>query len=263
MILVDVHCHLDNKELMDRLDEVLKNAEEAGVKAIITNGLEPLTNRMSLELAKKHKIVKAALGIYPMDSLERDARSDKYPIMWQPFDVDDELRFIESNKDKISAIGEIGLDFVDSTEEQKKEQETVFRKLLELAQRIDKPVTVHSRAAELRVVEILEEVSQKRVMLHCFSGRHHLVKRAIKNGWYLSIPCNIVRSQHFQKVVELCPMSQLLTETDAPLLSPYKDKMNEPAFVSVTIKKMAEIKGMDEIEVANAVFQNYQRLFMG
>jgi TatD DNase family protein len=263
MILVDVHCHLDHLDLKNRLDEILKNAEEAGVKVIITNGINPETNRESLELAKKHNVIKAALGIYPIDALRNEVEEMEYPLKWRGFEVDDELKFIESQKDNIAAVGEIGLDFVDSNEEQKKEQEVVFRRLLELARKIDKPVIVHSRAAELRVVEILEEVGQKKVVMHCFSGRHHLIKRAIKNGWHLSIPCTIVRSEHFQKVVEFSPLSQLLTETDAPLLSPFKGKMNEPAFVAETIKVIAKQKGMDEIEVANAIFQNYQRLFLG
>ena len=127
MILVDVHCHLDHWELKERLDEVLRNAEEAGVRAIITNGINPETNRETLELAAKHKAVKAALGIYPMDALKRELESDEYPMKWKPFDVDEELRFIESHKERIVAIGEIGLDFTKASEDEKKEQENETR----------------------------------------------------------------------------------------------------------------------------------------
>ena len=261
MILIDVHCHLDHACFKDKLDEVLKRAEEAGLKAIITNGINPETNRISLKLAEKYKMIRPALGIYPIDALRKEIEEFEYPVKFGEFDIDSELKFIEENKGKIAAIGEIGLDFVRSDEGQKKEQELLFRKFIELAKRIDKPIIVHSRKAELRVVEILEELKPKKVVLHCFSGRHHLVKRAIKNGWYLSIPCNIVRSEHFQKVVELCPLSHLFTETDAPLLSPYKERLNEPAFVVETIRKIAEIKQMDALEVANNIYQNYQRVF--
>jgi TatD DNase family protein len=263
MILVDVHCHLDNWNLKSRIEEILKNAEEAGVRAIITNGVNPETNRETLELAEKHRIVRAALGIYPIDALKREVESNEYPLVWKEFDVGEELMFIERHKEKLAAIGEIGLDFTDSDEEKRKEQEIVFRKLLELARRIDKPVIVHSRAAELKAVEILEEVGQKKVVMHCFGGRLHLVKRIIKDGWYFSLPTNIVRSEQLQKIAELCPMSKILTETDAPYLSPFRDRKNEPAFVAETIKVIAKVKGMDEIEVANAIFQNYQQLFLG
>jgi TatD DNase family protein len=261
MILVDVHAHLDHEHFRDKLDGVMKRAEEAGLKAVITNGITPETNRMCLEFSKKYDIVKAAMGIFPVDALQRDADEGIYPLKPERFDVDEEIRFIEKNEKKIIAIGEIGMDFKNSDEKEREGQENLFRKLLELAKRIDKPVIVHTRCAELRIVEILEECKTKKVILHCFTGRHHLVKRAVKNGWYFSIPAIIVRSEHFQKVVGLCPLSQLLTETDAPLLSPYKDKMNEPAFVSETIKKIAEIKGMDVIEVANNIYSNYQRVF--
>jgi TatD DNase family protein len=261
MILADVHCHLDHEYFRDKLDEVIRRAEGAGVKAIVTSGVNPETNRISLELAKKYKIVRAALGVYPIDALKREIEEMKYPVRFGDTDVDSEIGFIEENKDRIAAIAEVGLDFLNSDERQKEEQEKVFRRFVELAKRIDKPLVVHSRKAEARVVEILEELKPKKVVLHCFSGRHHLVKQAIKNGWYLSIPCNIVRSEHFQKVVEFCPLAQLFTETDAPLLSPYKDRMNEPAFVAVTIQKIAEIKGMDAIEVANNLYLNYQRIF--
>jgi TatD DNase family protein len=122
---------------------------------------------------------------------------------------------------------------------------------------------VHSRAAELRVVEIIEEAGNKDVVMHCFGGRLHLVKRIIKSGWYFSIPTNIVRSEQLQKIAELSPMSKLLTETDAPFLSPFRERKNEPAFVAEAIKAIAKVKGMDPVEVANAVFQNYQRLFLG
>jgi TatD DNase family protein len=97
--------------------------------------------------------------------------------------------------------------------------------------------------------------------MHCFCGRLHLVKRIIKNGWYFSIPTNVVRSQQLQLIAEHAPLSQLLTETDAPQLSPYKDRRNEPAFVIESVKAIARIKGLDETEVANAIYQNYQRLF--
>lgn len=263
MILVDAHCHLDHWELKGRIDEILRNAEAAGVRAIITNGINPETNRESLELAKRHNMIKAALGIYPIDALRKETESGEFPLKWKDFDVDSEIRFIEAHKESIVAIGEIGLDFSDSGEEERKAQEVVFRKMLELAKRIDKPVIIHSRSAELRVIEILEEAGQKNVVMHCFGGRLHLVKRIIKNGWYFSIPTNIVRSEQLQKIAELSPMSKLLTETDAPYLSPFREKRNEPAFVAESIPVIAKAKGMDGIEVANAVFQNYQRLFLG
>ena len=115
--------------------------------------------------------------------------------------------------------------------------------------------------AEKEVIEILEEEKAEKVMMHCFCGKFKLVKRIVENGWKLSLPTNIVRNELFQKVAREIDISKILTETDAPYLSPFKESVNEPAFVQETINKIAEIKGMDPTEVANVIYMNYQNLF--
>ncbi len=106
-------------------------------------------------------------------------------------------------------------------------------------------------------------IDAKKVVLHCFSGNKKLIKHAADNGWNFSIPPVIVRLQHFQMMAEIININQLLTETDAPYLSPYPGKTNEPAYVAETIKKIAEIKGFEQEEVANNIFMNFQRIFTG
>jgi TatD DNase family protein len=98
--------------------------------------------------------------------------------------------------------------------------------------------------------------------MHCFSGRKHLVHRIKDNNWYFSIPCNVDRSLHFQQIVKDTPTEQLLTETDAPYLSPVPGKVNRPDNVLHTIKKIAELKGMTVEEVSNIIYSNYQRVFL-
>ena len=127
---------------------------------------------------------------------------------------------------------------------------------------MDIPLIIHSRKAELDVVEMLESSDIKKVVLHCFSGRHHLIKRAAEHGWSFSVPTNIVKSEHFQKMVEMVNISQLLTETDAPYLSPFTGKRNEPAFIAESLKKIAEVKNMTVDDTANNIFMNYQHLFL-
>lgn len=261
MLLVDVHAHLDHKLFQKDLDKVISNAKKNNVKAIITNGVNPETNRFALNLAEKHNIVKAALGVYPIDSLNIDMKKGFYPLKDNIVNVDEEIKFIEKNKDKIAAVGEVGLDYYwdkDHIEEQKK----VFEKFIKLAEKIKKPMIVHSRKAEQDAVDLLKSSNLKKVIMHCFSGNFKLVKEIQDNGWYFSIPCIVVKSQQFQKIVEETNISKLLTETDAPFLSPYPNKRNEPRFVIETIKKMAEIKKMNEEEVANNIFMNYQKVFL-
>jgi TatD DNase family protein len=120
---------------------------------------------------------------------------------------------------------------------------------------------VHSRKAELDAVEMLESSKIKNIILHCFNGRRHLIQRARDDGWYLSIPPIITRLQHFQMISELVPIEQLLTETDAPYLSPVPGKRNEPANVAVTIKEIAKIKNLGEKKVADEIYSNYKRIF--
>ena len=241
---IDVHCHLDDARFDDR-DEVIKRAEKAKVVAIINNGASPERNRKTLDLVKKYKIVKKALGFYPGHVHEFD---DK--------EIEKELNWIE--KQKPIALGEIGLDF---TYADKERQEKYFRKFIALGKKLDIPLIVHTRKAEKRVIEILEEEKAKKVVLHCFSGKHKLLKRTELLDVYFSIPPIIVHSRHFQELVAKVPLTRLLTETDAPWMAPVKEERNEPANVVVTVKEIAKIKKVEEEEVMKAIFSNYQKLF--
>lgn len=261
MILVDVHAHLDHKLFNGKVDEIIRNSKKNYVKAIITNGVNPETNRFALDLAKKYDIVKAALGIYPIDSLNMDMKKGFYPLKDNNIKIDEEIEFIKKNKDKIVAVGEVGLDYY-WDKDHKKEQREVFEKFIELAEKIKKPIIVHSRKAEADVIDMLKSSKLKKVVMHCFSGNLKLIKEIHDNNWFFSIPCIIVKSQQFQMITEKTNISQLLTETDAPFLSPFPKKINEPSFVIETIKKIAEIKNMDKEETANNIFMNYQRLFL-
>jgi TatD DNase family protein len=259
-LLVDVHCHLDHRDFEKDIDEVVKRAEEAGLKVIVTAGINPETNRLSLELSKRYRIIKPALGIYPIDALQNEVASQEFPLQPKEFDVDEEIEFIGKSAKNIVAVGEAGLDYQSGSK--KAEQKEMFGKLVQLAERINKPLIVHSRKAEEDCVNMLESSRLKRILMHCFSGNHRLVKRVADNNWYLSIPTNVVRSEHFQKVVGEVDLSRLLTETDAPYLSPFKGQRNEPSFVVESIRKIAEIKGMEQTEVENNIFLNYERLFL-
>lgn len=253
-LFIDIHCHLDFEGLIERLDEVIENAKKAGLKAILTSGVNPETNRKILKIASKYDIVKPSFGLYPMDALSREADDENL------FDVDDELQFLVDNKDAFISIGEVGLDYKNGKDKQM--QKAVFEKVLETAKKIDKTVIIHSRKAESDALDILESMEMKKVMMHCFSARKHLIKKAYDLGYYFSIPTNVVRLQQFQEMVKEIDINHLFCETDAPFLSPFKDKKNEPAFVVESYKKIAEIKGMTLEEVKNNIWMNFERLFL-
>lgn len=242
---IDVHCHLD---LCKDIEEVIEHARKAGIGVIIANGVDFETNRKILELSRKFNILKAALGIYPIDALKM---SDK--------GINEEIDFIRKNKENIVAIGEVGLDFKESNE--RKKQKETFLKFINLAKELNKPIIVHSRKAEDDCVEILETAMMKKVIMHCFSGKLKLVKRIAENAWFLSVPGIVSYSSQFQQIVKETPIENLLCETDAPYLHPLREQNNEPANVIFSYKTIAQIKGLDLKEVENKIEKNYKRLF--
>ena len=270
MKLIDVHCHLDHARFKKDLPGVVDRARKKKM-IIIASGVNPITNKIALEIAEKYDIVKVSFGLYPLDALEKEIEhSEKlndessFPRDLQPFNINKELEYLKKNKDKFVAIGEIGLDYnwpEYQTEKIKTEQKENFKKILKVAKEINLPVIIHSRKAELDAIEILEELKMKKVIMHCFSGKVSLIKRAADNGWFFSIPPVITRLQHFQTLVSVVPLNQLLTETDSPYLSPVAGKRNEPANVAITIKEIAKIKKTSEKEVADAIWENSRKLF--
>lgn len=258
MELIDVHAHLSYEGLIERIDEVIAKCRNAGVKAIISQGTEPKSNRNVLELAKKYDIVKPALGFYPTHIAEY---SDK--------EVEKELEFIRNND--CIAIGEVGLDYFQGqghehkvffSEEVKQRMIKYFKKLIQISIDKDIPIIVHSRKAEEDTIIALEEMKAKKVIMHCYSGKKKYLQRMIDNGWYFSIPTNVDRAMHFYYIIKVVPLNKLFTETDAPFLAPNKGQVNDSSNVTVVIKKIAELKQLDTEEVANNIYLNYQRLFL-
>lgn len=247
-MLIDIHAHLDFKQFDNDREEVIKKAQKANVKAIINNGTDPETNRKTIELAKKYNVIKPALGLYPV-----------YGAKLTDEELDEEFKFIESSKPV--ALGEVGLDLKELPD--LKKQKEVFERFIKLSNKLKIPLIVHSRKAEQETLDCLMSSEAKLVNMHCFSGKISLAKKIEDHGWFLSIPPNIVFSEHFQGLVKAISLSHLLTETDSPFLSNVKGERNEPANVAVTVKKIAELKGLDPLETENNLFLNFSRLFKG
>lgn len=259
VMLIDIHAHLDHSYFDNDRNIVIESAKKSNVKVILTAGINPETNRKALEIAKKYDIVKPCLGIYPIRALKKELEESPSSLKYTEFDIDDEIDFIKKNKDKIAAVGEVGLDY--SQGKDKQSQKELFQKMIGLAEKINKPIIIHSRKAESDCIEILQSSKLKKIIMHCFCGRKHLVKKIIDNGWFLTAPTTIVRSTQFQENAKLCPITQLFCETDAPYLSPFKDKRNEPVFIIESYKKIAEIKKMELNEVINNIWMNWQKVF--
>lgn len=247
-MLVDVHAHLDYFD-DNELKVVIEKCKKVNVKTVITNGTNPKSNRSVLKIARTYPMVKAALGLYPTNALEMTAE-----------DIKDELKFISTKRDSIVAVGEVGLDYYWVTDKNK-EQREIFSQVIKLCEKIKKPIIVHSRKAEADVISMLESSKIKHIIMHCFGGRLSMTKQIRDYGWNMSIPTNIVRSIHFQRIVEEMPVGQLLTESDSPYLAPVNDVKNDPSNIPLVVQKIAEIKKLDIEECTKMIYQNYMRVF--
>jgi len=242
-------------------NSTMKQASHLTLVKLPTPANEEISPTFSLFVGfcTMHSMGGSVIGIFEQMCRDiLDMESSDYPSKISDFDADEEIDFIRKNKSNIVAISEVGLDFVNG---ESKEQIEDFDRMIKLAEELKKPIVVHSRKSEQKCIEMLESSKNKKIIMHCFSGKKSLVKRISDNGWFLSIPTIVVRSQQFQEIAGNIPITQLFCETDSPYLSPYKEKTNEPAFVIESYKKIAEIKNMDVIEVINSIYMNWQKIF--
>lgn len=245
-MFIDVHCHLD---LLENLENVLDNSRDKKVEKIVSAGVDIETNRKMLKMSKEHKEIDCVLGIYPDEALKL---SDEK--------IEEEINFIRANKNKIIGIGEVGVDF-SKGEKDRGRQLKIFEKFIALSLELNKPIIVHSRKAEVECIEALDKLGAKKVLIHYFSGSMKLVDRIIKNDWFLSTPTCVKRSEHFQNLIKIVPIKQLLCETDSPYSHPDKKFPNEPANVVESYKKIAEIKNINLKKVEEILGNNFKTLF--
>jgi TatD DNase family protein len=260
---VDVHAHLIHPRFEGEEDAVAQRAAAAGLEYVIVNGLEPTSNRAVLELCERYEHLLPACGIYPVDAIATEIAAQGWEHDFappEPFSPEAEIAFIDSIADRLVAIGEIGLDqhWVKNHAER---QEEVFRALIEVALKHDKPIIIHTRKAEARAFEILQEMGVERADFHCYGGKLKLAKRIAAAGYYLSIPPVVVKAESFQRIVAELPAEQLLTETDSPYMGPDTGERNEPANVPRGVAAMAQVRGISPEEMAGQIRENFRRLF--
>ena len=260
-MLCDIHAHLERFG-SDELAHVFERAYMAGVTDIIMNSLEPRTFAALERIRTSYRgpiRLHLAAGFYPLSGLEADVAAG----FLEDAELDSEriLRFLETT-DGIVAIGEVGLDFTDTSEATRLRDEALFEQVLVIAQRRDLPVIIHSRRAEARVIELIEAYPDVRCVLHCFSGKHKLIGRALERPktWF-SVPVIVEHSEQFQKLVQTVPESKLLTETDAPFLAPKGADHSEPADIARAMRTIARIRGLEERDCELILYENARKLF--
>ena len=263
MGLADVHAHMTFRQLASREREVLERARAAGVTTIIANGLNPLDNRAVLALADRSALVKPALGFYPVDTvLPQLQRLDpEFRAETQTVTAAEGIAWLRDHIDQAFAVGEIGLDGHRIPESLWEPQESAFRELVNLALQADRPIIVHTRKRERRVLEVLEELGARRVLWHCFGGKLKLARQIAEHGHYLSVPANARRVVGFTRMLEALPRHRLLLETDCPYLGPEPGRDNEPANVRLTADYASELWKVPRREVDERLAENFVHLF--
>jgi len=258
MGLVDTHCHLDFEAFDNERVEVLQRAFQAGVTKIINPGIDIDNCQVITRLCKVYTEILAAVGVHPNSALT-----------WNE-ETPDTLREY-ARQPSVVAIGEIGLDFY-RDRAPRDLQQRIFREQLTLAGELGLPVIVHSRQAEMEVLDILSEwvvnrgdTSTPPGVLHSFTGDELIAKRAISMGFLIGItgPVTFKNAAQLQKLVTVLPLSSLLIETDAPFLTPhpYRGKRNEPAYVRLVAEKIAILKGKPVDRIIEDTAANAARLF--
>jgi len=254
MRFVDAHIHLSDEEYAGRVGEVLTEAKNSGVVALVSNSMNLKTCQGTLELAEQHAgMVYAALGIHPwtVKNLKED-------------ELDQVLQLISAQRGNraIVALGEIGLDskYTEIWDKQVK----VFDLMLHLAEKLGLPAIIHSRGATVQIVDMLPSYKLKKVLMHWFSSPISALGRAVERGYYISEGPPAVYSNGIRDVVKRVPLINLLTETDGPVRffkEPFEGKRTTPAFIPNVVAAFAEIKNMNAEEVAEQILENFQDFF--
>jgi len=246
--IIDSHCHLDFPAFNRDRQESIKRAQHAGVVEIINSGVDQKTNLSTLALASEYEHIHATLGLSP--GLAASA-SDEV--------IERILSQIEQNIDSAVGVGEAGLDYHHCRSETgRARQLDAFKKVIDIAETVDKPLVIHGRDAEHEALRIVQHLD--RVVFHCYSGSPETMDLITDAGYYISLATLVCFSKHHQSLAERLPLEGMVIETDSPYLSPRK-RRNEPAFLVDSVATIAELRGMEEAKVAQVTAQNTRRVF--
>ena len=252
MKLIDAHVHLSDTEYAGHIDELIADAKNAGVTALVTNSMDFKTCQNDVALAQKYpNLVYAALGIHPWNV-----------NVLKENELEETIDFIQKQKNIIKAIGEIGLDYKYETVWEK--QILVFDKMLHLAETLELPVIIHSRGTTDKIVEMLPSYRLKHVLLHWFSHPMAALYKAMDNGYFITEGPPVTYSNGIREVVENVPLTNFLTETDGPVTywkQPYNGQLTKPSFIRNVVEAVAEIKKMKVEEVAEQIAKNSEAFF--
>ncbi|MFX1293029.1 MAG: TatD family hydrolase [Promethearchaeota archaeon] len=247
-ILIDIHCHAN---LYLTLDQVIKEAKIVGVEKIIAVGMSAVSIERILEISDRHKEIYPALGIHP-----EEVRMNRH-IENQ---LDSVIKTIKENKEKICAIGEIGLDHHFIKEEDLYPLQTnIFEKMLLLAQDLELPVNLHTKGAEKLVFDMLPSFNIPNVNIHWYSGPEEFLNLGIDRGYFFSITPAISYSPAVKKTVLKVDEEHLLLESDGPVK--YSGKDGTPTMIRDVLNTISKLKDITPDDLENQIYENSKKIF--
>ena len=252
MPIFDTHAHYDADQFASDREAVLTALPAAGVGLVVDPGCDVASSREAVALAERFDHVYAAAGIHPEDCAGcTDA----------DFDAIREL----CRREKVVAVGEIGLDYYWKENPPRDFQEQVFRRQIELALELDLPVIIHDREAHGDSLRIVLDYPGLRGVFHCFSGSPEMAQELLKRGWYLGFdgPITYKNAKRAPEVAAITPMDRIVIETDAPYMAPvpFRGKRNDSRLLPYVVEKLAEWKSVTPEEMTDITWQNGKRLF--
>jgi TatD DNase family protein len=251
-MLFDTHAHYDDEAFDADRAELLASMPGRGVGLIVNPGCTVKSSRTAVSLAEAFPHVYAAVGIHPENC------ADFAPVHM------DEIRAL-AGRDKVVAIGEIGLDYYWPENPPRALQQLVLRAHLALALALGLPVIIHDREAHADCLAVVREFPAVTGVFHCYSGSVEMARELLDRGWMLSFngALTFKNARRAPEVVAEIPMDRLMIETDAPYLAPvpYRGKRNNSGYVHLVAEKIAEIKGLSAEEVEQITWDNGRRFF--
>ncbi len=253
--LADTHCHLADPKLRPDAGAIIERGRAAGVRAFVSVGAigSIETDAATVAIAERYPDVYAVVGVHPHDA----ATADSHRF--------DRLRDLARSA-RVVAIGESGLDF-HYLHAPREVQEASLRRHLELAAELDRPIVIHCREAEARLVEIVREAGMppRAGVIHCFTGDAVAAREFLALGFYISFSgiLTFKNAGALREAALAAPDDRVLVETDAPYLAPepYRGRVNEPAYVARTLEVLARLRGSDPETLGACVLENASRLF--
>ena len=248
-MFTDTHCHLYNEYYEEGIDSIYEKMEQSKINRVINNGCDAKSNKEVIELLGKYNWMYGAIGIHPESA-------DTY--------TKEDLKYVEEhiNDPKVVAIGEIGLDYY-WTKDNKDKQKELFEYQLALAERVNKPVIIHSREATQDTIDILKKYNVRGV-IHSFSGSYETACIYIKMGFLLGINGVITfKNCNLKDVVAKLDLGNIVLETDSPYLTPvpYRGKRNDPSHIWEIAEYVANIKGVSLEDISKETNGNIARCF--